>query len=309
MKSLRSPMALRKGDTVAVVRPSSRLDRDVFDRSIGELREEGLCVVTYPGKLSSDAFFSSPDEDRASELLWAFKQPGVRAILIARGGYGSQRTLRLLRGHIKKLKKLPPKIVVGYSDATYLLQWVQNQLGWMSFHGPLIGALSGARLKSFVKEIFHLSFQPAKHDFSEVKVVAGGGRLARGRLVGGNLSLLSLKGPAALPQEDIVLVLEDVNENFYRIDRMLRSLLDAGYDRFVKAVICGSFHGCGKDDRKTFGFRRVLETLQELTDGPIWVNARFGHGVQKQRILPLGALVEVRGKRISFREGVVRARA
>jgi muramoyltetrapeptide carboxypeptidase len=98
----------------------------------------------------------------------------------------------------------------------------------------------------------------------------------------------------------MILAVEDVNENYYRLDRMLRNLVDAGYDRNIRGIICGSFLNCGEKDRATFKFERVVESLKTLTQGPIWLKGRFGHGVRNQRILPLGRKVELSGKTMSY---------
>src|SRR5690606_27256842 len=122
----------------------------------------------------------------------------------------------------KQVSRWRPKIFLGYSDMTYIHQTIQNQLGWVTFHGPLIGSLDLTRLKKCIQSLEHLK-KPSRETWSEAKP-KGKGTNAEGRLVGGTLSLLSLTGKNALPREPVILALEDVNENFYRIDRMIWNL-------------------------------------------------------------------------------------
>lgn len=304
-RKLICPSQLHYGDTIALVRPSSRLDEKAYVSALHNLRDLGFCVAEYSGRRRKDSFFAASDEDRAQELHWAFREPGIRAVLVCRGGYGSQRALQCLKP--SDWAQWKPKLVVGYSDTTYLHQWLQNQLGWISIHGPLVGFLDKISLQKLGRSLTELPVEKSESLWSEV-TQQGRNVRARGRLVGGNLSLLSVRGPAELPQEDLILALEDVNENFYRIDRMLRSLIDAGYDRHIRGIILGTFKGCGEKDGRSFGFHRILETLRNLCRGPIWQGARFGHGLKQQRLLPLGLRVEMDGRRLRFLEGVVSPR-
>ena len=296
------PRALKPGDTVAVVRPASHLDVDLFDQSIQNLRSLGFCVVLYPKKFSRDGVFAASDEMRAKELHWAFSEPGIKAVLAARGGYGSIRTF----SHLSKadMKKWKPKLFVGYSDTTYIHQYLQNELGWATVHGPLIGSLSRADLRSFMRDVVELPSKPSQSMWKEVKNI-GANKKARGKLVGGNLSLLQLVGRAALPTEPVILALEDIQENHYRLDRMIWNLIDADYGRYVRGIVLGTLHECGAMDRTKFPVSRVYETLKKLCRGPIWTGAHFGHGLTTQRLLPLGCQVELHGRQFKILESVV----
>jgi len=301
-RSLVKPPALRVGDTVALIRPSTRLDEKLFSQAVATVRRSGLCVAVYPGKFQRDTYFSASEKSRSEEFDWAFLEPGIKAVLACRGGYGAERMLAEISP--TRWKKYHPRIFVGYSDCTFLHQWIQNELGWVSYHGPLIGFLRPQSTKKFLKSLFELPSIPSKESWKEITNI-GAASAARGRLVGGNLSMLRVLGKAALPRTPMILLIEEVNENFYRIDRMLWTLIDAGYSKFVKGIIFGTLEGCGKSDRKTFGLKRVHQTLQRLTRGPIWMNARVGHGLSFQRIVPLGCEVRMRGKTLEILEGMV----
>lgn len=286
---------LQRGDTVTLVRPAAKLDEDSFLKTEDLLRSLGFFVVRYPKGFSKDSYFSAPDEERAAELNWAFSEPGIRAVFACRGGYGCVRTLSKIRR--QDLQSWKPKIFVGYSDLTYAHQWIQNQLGWISFHGDLIGQVEANCVEELVTNLTALSSSEfRKQTWSEVEVLRSGD--ASGKLVGGNLSLLRRVGPAALPEQPVILAIEDVNEDFYRLDRMIWDLMDSGYSRFVKGVILGSLHGCGKRDSESFGLEKVQESLQLLTKGPVWTQARFGHGLSSQRLLALGAKVRMQQNKV-----------
>lgn len=302
---LKSPGALRLGDTIALIRPASRLDEAAFRESVETIRNLGFCVALYPHRIKADRFFAASDADRAKELDWAFRQPGISAILCCRGGYGTMRAVAQLKS--EQIRKWTPKIFVGYSDITYLHQWIQNRLGFKTIHGPLTGRMPVTALKKFIRELTQLSASAHSENWSEV-VNVGSKKKAMGRLVGGNLSLIQTSGAAQLPKIPTILAIEDVNEDFYRLDRMLRALIDAGYSSSIKGIILGSLLKCGMNDSKTFGYSRILESLKLLTNGPIWTKARFGHGVKHQRLLPLGCQVKLEGKRFQILDSVVSLR-
>jgi muramoyltetrapeptide carboxypeptidase len=299
------PRPLRLGDTLAVIRPCSRLDEEVYRTTLEALRQRGWAVAefssskTRPKLWRSDSFFAADDRSRAQEFAWAMNEPGIKAVLVARGGYGSARMLRALTNQERRRPR-QAKWVVGYSDVTYLHQWLWNQWGWSGVHGPLIGRVAPSEINRVLES---LTAPEKSLALKNAKIVQKGG-VARGRLVGGNLSLIQAAGPAQLPQEPLVLMIEEVNEDFYRIDRMLGQLLDAGYDRWIKAVLLGTFLECGKNDKKTFGWKKVEETLKSLCSGPILSQVRFGHGLKSQSLFHLGRAVELRGKNLRYREAL-----
>lgn len=297
---LRAPTALNLGDTVTVIRPASRLDEAHFKSTVKSLRNFGFAVALYPQRKSKDSFFAGSDIDRARELDWAMREPAIRAVFAARGGYGSARALYHLSS--KAHLRWHPKLVFGYSDITYLHQWIQNQCGWMTYHSPLLGTLNGNQMKNFLRSVLNLDSET--QNWAEVKNI-GSKKPANGRLLGGNLSRLRTEGPAALANVPMILAIEDVNENFYRLDGMLGTLLESRIQKNIRGIIVGSLHGCGEADKKSFGESRIHEMLKALTTGPIWINAKFGHGLKDQRILPLGAKVEMRQKSLRFLEKIV----
>lgn len=305
---LQSPPALRRGDTIAIVQPAGKLDPDAYQRTKSIIQEQGLFVAEWKGSRSSHSYFSASDAERKDELSWALREPGIRAVFCARGGYGCVRMLS--EGLLSEKKFFQPKIVTGYSDITYLHQWIQNHLQWISFHSNLVGMIGDEALARFVEQILDLpttvSHHLMKQKWEGAKVLQAG--VAKGKLVGGNLSLLRLQGPAALPQENVVLAIEDVNEDYYALDRLLWTLIDSGYSRYVKALLVGRLKNCGERDASRFPLEELQATARRLCQGPILWGAEFGHGLDEQLVLPLGAELQVIQNALEFREPWVEER-
>jgi len=298
----KKPAALKPGDTIALIRPAGSLDQKHMDSVAHHLRRLGFFVATYPAPKKKAAYFSASDEHRAAEWMWAFTEPGIKCVWACRGGYGSARMLSLL--DVKKLKSAPPKLFIGYSDITLLHQWHLNEMNRVSLHGSLLGILNPAEIKYAVNEVLKLTSSSRAENWSEVKILQKGS--ARGVLAGGNLSLLQTSGVAALPREPMILVLEDVNEDFYSLDRMIWTLIHAGYSQYVKGIILGTLKGCGAKDKNIFPFSYVEDSLKKLCRGPIWTQAKFGHGLRKQRLLALGCRVSIHQKILRYQEGQVK---
>ncbi len=287
---------LKPGDTIALIEPAGKLDSKQIDQAADHLRNLGFFVVRYSKPKTKHSYFSAKDEDRAREWMWAFTEPGIKCVWACRGGYGSVRLLPHLDWN--KISRAPARIFLGYSDLTFMHQVIQNRLKWPSFHGPLFGHLDRRGIKNALVQISHDHFsQPQK--FSEVKILRSGS--AKGTLVGGNLSLLCTAGLAELPRRPIILAIEDIHEDHYRLDRMVWNLIQAGYDHYVRGIIVGTLTACGEKDRKQFPLRIFEQSLMRLTKGPIWMGARFGHGLKgRQRVLALGQDVQMAGRALRY---------
>jgi muramoyltetrapeptide carboxypeptidase len=301
-----SPVAFRPcpplcpGDRVAVIAPASGFDRSAF--------EAGLAVLAAryrpeyePGLFSKHRYLAGPDERRLSELMAALADPKLRAVFCARGGYGATRLLARL------LHAAPPgarKPLVGFSDITALHLWLATH-GWVSIHGPVLTQLG--RLAHGTRErLFALleSAAPAQ-SLSGTETYVGG--LAEGRLLGGNLSVLSrvIGTPFMPPLEDIVLLLEDQGERPYRLDRMWTHLTLAGVFRRVKGIVLGTFTQCEERDAP-YSSADVLRELAQATGLPCVAGFAIGHGEHNEPV-PLGVRVrlDADARRLSFLEAAV----
>jgi len=299
MKGRRRPPALRPGDKVAVVAPASAAGRQKIQRGVRALERLGFRVAVSPQAFARDGHFAGKDERRAKALVAALADRSVRALFFVRGGFGAARILPLVE---RKLERLPPKIMVGYSDATSLLGFATEKLGWVVFHGPMIAPdlakLSASDRRSLVRTLGGLATRPIRLG----EPIRRG--VAEGTIVGGCLSILvSLLGtPYAVDFADRIVFLEDVNEEPYSLDRMLTQLRLAGALAKARAIVFGEMHNCGTR-------RRLLAVLRDRTGDlgiPVAFGLPSGHGRGKQT-LPLGVRVrlDAGGRRLEVIEKAV----
>jgi muramoyltetrapeptide carboxypeptidase len=242
------PRRLREGDTVALVAPCGPVDPGRLDRGRRILADLGLKVVIGAGVLDRSGFLAGSDDGRARDLQQAWCDPSVSAVICARGGYGATRLLGLLDW--AAMKAAGPRILLGSSDVTALHRAFAVRLGVASCFGPmpacaLLGEQGGPDAASLAR------LRAALFEGEAIEPVTGTGVIVPGRaegpLTGGNLSLLAaLCGtPHAMRAGGGIVLLEDVGEAPYRIDRMLTQLLQAGCLDGAAGVALGSWVDCG----------------------------------------------------------------
>jgi muramoyltetrapeptide carboxypeptidase len=280
--SLARPRALREGDRVAVLCVSSPVEPGALAAGLDALRFAGLDPVTYPSAHDPGTmrrYLAGDDAMRAGDLRDALTKPGIAGILFARGGSGAQRTLEAmdwdgLAGQPSRL--LPPKVLAGYSDVTAVLEAVAVRLGWASVFGPMVAIREGASHYSFGSLLRTLMRPEQATVIQYPRAVTVFPGLARGVTTGGTLCLLasSLATGTSRPARGGILLLEDVNEEDYRIDRMLTQLRRSGYLDGVAGIVAGTFTECGPPEV----IQDILaERLGDL-DVPMIAWANVGHG-------------------------------
>lgn len=245
------PPALRPGDMIAVVAPASALQNaGVVDASRTALEAAGFRVKLDPGLTSRRHHdFAGTDAERVTELNAALRDPEVRGVFAARGGYGLTRILDQI--DYEALRR-DPKVVVGYSDLTALHLACARHARVITFHAPMAGswlAPAGQEPTFAARSFRDMVLAPVTAFPWQVPLPAGaalervGGGRAEGRLCGGNLSLVcaTLGTPYALEPAGAILFLEDVNEKPYRVDRMLSQLQLAGVLDQVAGIVAGRF--------------------------------------------------------------------
>ena len=298
------PRRLLRGSRVAVVAPSGKVDPGRLDRGVALLGELGLEVVVGEHVRDVHGSFAGTDAARAADLQAAWLDPAVRAVLCARGGYGATRILDLLDWTAMAARPDPP-VLVGSSDVTALHLAVARHLGVAGLFGPMAAAEILAGDGPHHPEpatLRHLVLTLADPDRVRVLTNAGvrmlcpgsaSGRAsgrASGVSTGGTLSLLA--GAVGTPEAPScaggVLFLEDVNEAPYRIDRLLTQLLRCGALDGVRAVVAGSWVGCGAEAEVDAVLRERLGPLAV----PVLAGFAFGHG-PVQLTIPLGVAVTV----------------
>jgi muramoyltetrapeptide carboxypeptidase len=279
------PKKLAAGSLVQIVAPSSPFDRERFD--VGrELIEAHYRTRFADDLFARQGFLAGSDDARLEALREALADPDVAAIVAARGGYGATRLLPMLE--LEPVRRAA-KWLVGFSDVTALhALWARAEV--CSIHGPMVASLSDA--PEVVRAAWFALLEgeppPALRDLSRVQPGT-----ARGRLLGGNLTVLAaLVGTPYMPDlQGAVLLLEDISERPYRIDRALTTLLSAGALRNIAGVLLGQFAQCDAGPDGTSVLSVLSERLATL-NVPVAANAPVGHVPDNVPVL-LGAQVEL----------------
>jgi muramoyltetrapeptide carboxypeptidase len=262
--------ALHPGDRVAAVAPAGPFDREAFESGVAVIAAR-YHVQYDPGILARHRYLAGGDLRRLAELSAALADPRIKAVFCARGGYGALRLLPGLAG-----VSCSPKPLIGFSDIVALHAWLQRE-GQMSVHGPVLtqlgklGEPTRARLFSLLE-----TNSPAAPLQGAESYVAG---VAEGPLLGGNLAVLTrlLGTPFLPPLEGAILLLEDVGERPYRLDRMWTHLALAGVFRRIRGIVLGSFTACEERDAG-YTSTDVLKDLACATGLPCAAGFPVGHG-------------------------------
>lgn len=286
------PRALRPGDRIAVVSPSSPFAREEFDRGVEELRRLGYDPVWDESVFERQAMVSGSPATRAAAFRKAWHDPGVAALIAVRGGYGSVHLLPLLSP--EDLRR-SPKAFIGYSDNTSLLAWLTTGCGITAVHGPMLERRLSRGEAGYDRDSFVRALTTAAGELGPAGLEALASGEAEGTLVGGTLTQLvaSLGTPFAFdPPHGCVLFLEDVNERPYRLDRMLTQLRLAGLLARASAVVFGEMPGCDEPGGPPSA-RGVIRDAFDGFPGPVLFGFPSGHTTGPCWTLPLGVRARV----------------
>jgi len=300
--SLLKPKRLKIGDTVSLINPAGatahRSDIEIVVESMEAL---GLRVKVADHVFDRYGYLAGSDKNRAEDVNEQFRDSEVKGILAIRGGWGCARLLPLLDFQMIRDN---PKILIGYSDVTALLLAIFAKTGLVTFHGPLgISSWNSFSVDYFERILFNgemiemLNPKQVGDNLTQVRdrvqTITPG--KAKGKLLGGNLSVLSaIVGSGYLPSwKNAILVLEDIGENIYRVDRMLTQLKLAGILDHLSGFIFGKCSECGPG--QSYGSL----TIEQLFDDhikplniPSWQGSMIGH-IPRQFTLPMGTQVEI----------------
>jgi muramoyltetrapeptide carboxypeptidase len=240
-------------------------------------------------------YLAGTDRDRAADLNRMFSNPDMSAVVCARGGFGTSRIIPFLD---EDAIAQHPKILVGSSDATVVLNHIRQRFGLVTFHGPMVapnfGKQPSALTDSWFQKILVEGRGAGPIRVEGVKSLRGG--RAQGPLVGGCLTILcaTLATPYEIQTDGAVLLLEDIDESPYKIDRMLTQLKAASKLKNVKGIIFGKMPGCQPASHLSYVLEDVICDVLADQSFPILFGFPAGHGGE-QVTLPLGLPVEIDG--------------
>lgn len=286
-----TPPFLKPGDKIAIVATARKVLPSEMDKAISTFRSWGLQVVTGPHLFGSSHQYSGTDQERASDLQMMLDDKEIKAIVCARGGYG---TVRIVDQLDFSVFEQHPKWIVGYSDITVLHSHIHTQLGIETLHAvmPINFPDEGSKIarESLRTALFGETpeYHVAAHPLNRPGSVSG-------ILTGGNLSILyALNGtPSDVQLQDKILFIEDVDEYLYHMDRMMINLKRSGKLRAIKGLVVG---GLTKMNDNTVPFGKGAEQIiadYALDAGiPVCFNFPAGH-IADNRALILGREVRL----------------
>ncbi|MEU6248464.1 LD-carboxypeptidase [Glycomyces sp. NPDC047010] len=282
---LRRPRRLAPGDRVAVVSPASPSPAERIDAGLAVLRSWDLEPVLMPHAAGRTGLFAGLDLDRAGDFQDAWLDPSIAAVFAARGGYGSQRMI----DHVdwERLRSAEPKAFIGFSDMTALHEALALNLGTASVHGPMPTWSAFTDDEGMQEHLRQTLFEPERvQKIASPTARTMNGGTATGVTLGGTLTLLAAEIGTPDHRADVaggLLLLEDVGEEPYRIDRALTQLRRAGWLDGLAGIVLGSWAECGPYE----DVRAVLADQLRGLSIPVVEEFGFGHCTPSLTI-PLG---------------------
>jgi muramoyltetrapeptide carboxypeptidase len=283
--------ALPSEGMIGVIAPAGPAALDT-DKALRWMRARGYSLKVFPGVYEKDGYLAGSDDVRLNDLHAAFADRDVDAIICLRGGYG---TPRLLDRIDFKLLRDNAKPFVGYSDITALHLAISRYAGFVTFHGPMLNAdLLGDKQQPTESSFFNMLrgqvragtvlAHPVAYPLTTIEP-----GIAHGRLLGGNLAMITatMGTPYEMDAEGVILLIEDINEPLYRIDRLLTQLRLAGTLHKLRGVLVGDVAGV-----EVTALERLLKQTFEALKIPVLSGWRSGH-CDPNLTLPMGALVRL----------------
>ena len=294
--TLRKPARLQPGHRIGVIATAGCVERDALLTGVQAIRDQGFEVELSGQILDSKGYLAGDERSRADDLINFFQRSDVSAIFCARGGFGSAQLLpHLIHSNFEPATK----IFAGYSDVSFLLNWINSRFGLVTFHAPMVAMELARGLSGRTKERFWGLLTGANSNWEiELGEVIRTGN-AEGEMMGGCLSVLvtTLGTPYEIQTDGKLLFLEDVGERPYRIERMLTHLKMAGKLDHLAGLIFGDFTNCDAE-----GSRTVLTIIDEMfaqAPYPVLTGMPTGHG-REHITLPFGVKMILDGNRRSL---------
>jgi len=297
------PPKLYHGDVIGIVATSSTpRSQEAVEKGISYLEKLGYRIEVSKNIFSRYGYLAGTDDARANELNAMFANKFVKAIFIARGGYGLHRILsRINYTYIKR----NPKIVVGFSDVTALQLALWKKCNLVSLSAPLVVEFE-EKLKGKTEDIFWRLLTSTKVSGIRYDVRCEGNNKkyqrvntnVRGILLGGNLTLLStLCGTTFFPSfTNSIFFMEDVDESPYRIDRMLQHLKLANVFRRANGIVLGDFSSCEKNEKDSLSIAQVVHDVFTDIRARVFSGLQYGH-IQEIKPIPLGTIAQINARK------------
>jgi len=312
------PNRLKKGDTIGLITPGSYIGDEGLEKAVNNLEGFGFQVKLAKNIRAERGFIAGTDTERIADLHSMFGDKQVAGIWCARGGYGCG---RLLPNINYKLLKKNPKVLIGFSDITALLQGIYKETGLVGFHGPVGSSDFTDYTKEYLTKVLiepqdNLTITLSKENKElaetdkvfQTATIRGG--IATGKLIGGNLSLLApLAGTKYQPNiKGKLLFIEEIGEAPYRLDRMLTQLRQSYRLKEAAGIILGVFRGCEmKAGSRSLSLMDTLKDRLGDLNIPVFYGVSIGH-ISNNMTLPIGVKARFNadtGEIILLEKGVV----
>lgn len=303
----RRPQRLQKGDVVGIVSPSSPPDRDNLERSLAFLEQLGLQWKFAKHAKNIHGYMAGTDDERLADLEEMFQDPEVKAIICSSGGYGAGRITDRLD---MTLVEENPKIFWGFSDITFLHTAIRQYTNLVTFHGSMLGPNVGTdTFEELSAKMFQQLFEPMELHYTEAispltSLTSG---IARGEIVGGNLSVLArtLGTKYEIDTKDKILLIEAIGEDPARIDGLLNQLRMARKLEQVAGVVIGDFARTETTRKWTLTLEEVFDDYFKEATYPVVKGFKIGH-CEPHFAIPLGveALLNADEKTLTILPGV-----
>ncbi len=292
------PSSLLPGDTIGIMAPSSRANKDNIDKLESLLTKRGYKVFIHPQAFLTLHQSAGTGIEKAAAFHDLLRRKDIKAIFFSNGGNRAGTMLEHL--NFDRIAA-NPKIIMGYSDITALLNAIHTKTGLVTYHGPMARSFLSLPKKQIDQCFDLLEGKTKTLEMPKAKILKPGN--AKGHSIGGNLAVLcSLLGTPYQPDfKNAILFLEDIAEETSHIDRYLWQLRNAGALHEIKALILGSFTDLKDTGTNKYGFtlKDCVEAVTADLKIPVLINAPFGHG-KDLYTLPVGAKAKLSENTLKF---------
>jgi muramoyltetrapeptide carboxypeptidase len=299
------PMALKKGSKIAITAPASPVSlyeiRNCMKilKNLGYSVEVGKTITSHEWK---NRYLSAPDEERASEFMEYINRKDINCILCGRGGYGVMRILPMLDFDAIRRN---PKIIIGFSDITALINAIYQKNKIVTFHGPVAVSTFGQFTTDYFIKVLAPTkqFKPIVINYPSIQTISNG--VAEGKIIGGNLSMLAgtLGSEYEIDTNDSILLIEEISEHPYKIDRMLAQLSLAGKLQQAKGIIMGFFENLNSKrpyyPGGSFTIKEVIDQHIKPLEIPAILGMPIGHN-KNNVTMPIGIRAKLDATKKTF---------